>query len=66
LVLSLSLSSSLFLQTQHLLNTASKTKVSNSVPRAKMSGTVSTSAKGSLFEDEDDDDDDGDLFGSVE
>jgi hypothetical protein len=69
LVLSLALSSSLSLQTQHLLNTASQMKVSNSVTKAKISGTVSTSAKGSLFEDDDDDDDDdgdaGDLFGSV-
>jgi hypothetical protein len=63
LVLSLSLSSSLFLQTQHLLNTASQRKVSNSVTKVKISGTVTTSAKGSLFDD--DDDDDGDLFGSV-
>ena len=53
-------------ESDNLFAAASKTKVSNSVSKAKISGTVSTSAKGSLFEDDDDDDDDdGDLFGSV-
>jgi len=47
-------------ESDDLFAVASKTKVSNSVTKAKISGTVSTSAKGSLFED-----DDGDLFGSV-
>jgi len=50
-------------ESDDLFAVASKTKVSNSVTKAKTSGTVSTSAKGSLFED--DDADDGDLFGSV-
>jgi len=50
-------------ESDDLFAVASKTKVSNSVTKAKISGTVSTSAKGSLFED--DDADDGDLFGSV-
>jgi len=51
-----------FVQTQHLLKTVSQIKVSNSVTKAKISGTASTSAKGSLFDDDDDDY----LFGSVE
>lgn len=50
-------------ESEDLFAVASKTKVSNSVTKAKISGTVSASAKGSLFED--DDVDDGDLFGSV-
>ena len=50
-------------ESDDLFAVASKTKVSNSVTKAKISGTVSTTAKGSLFED--DDADDGDLFGSV-
>jgi hypothetical protein len=50
-------------ESDDLFGVASKTKVSNSVKKKKISGTVSTSAKGSLFED--DDADDGDLFGSV-
>lgn len=44
-------------ESEDLFAVASKTKVSNSVTKAKISGTVS------LFED--DDADDGDLFGSV-
>ena len=43
-----------------LFAAASKTKVSNSVTKAKISGTAATSAKGSLFKD--DDADDGDLM----
>jgi hypothetical protein len=48
-------------ESDDLFAAASKKKGGNSVTKAKISGTVSTSAKGSLFED----DDDGDLFGSV-
>jgi hypothetical protein len=48
-------------ETDDLFTAASKKKVGNSVIKGKTSGTVATSAKGSLFED----DDDGDLFGSM-
>jgi hypothetical protein len=50
-------------ESDDLFAVASKTKVTNSVTKAKTSGTVSASVKGSLFED--DDAEDGDLFGSV-